>query len=84
LCGGQRSIDSAVVLEQLLAALQPDQTALRNAVDLLADGNDLIFQVANTLAGLELSKALLKQGANPLPKGRIPEVEDRVVADGER
>ena len=58
--GGQRAIDAPVVLEQLVAAVQTDQAALRNAVDLFADLDDLVFQLADALAGLELGQALLQ------------------------
>src|SRR4051794_17403552 len=82
--GSQRPIDTAVILEKLFATLQTDKTALGNPIDLFAEGDDLIFQVPNSLAGLELRQALLQQGAHPLPKRGVPEIEHCVVANGER
>src|SRR4051812_18984673 len=77
-------IHRSVTLEKLFATPQTNKTTLWYSIDLFAEANDLIFQVANALAGLELRETLLQQGANALPERWIPEIEHRVIANGER
>ena len=80
---GQGTVGPPVIFEQLVAGVQPDKASLRDAVDLLAHGDDLVLQAADALAALELGQALLQQCPHALPVRGIPEVEDGVVADGE-
>ena len=81
---GQGTVGPPVIFEQLVAGVQPDKASLRDAVDLLAHGDDLVLQAADALATLKLGQALLQQCPHALPVRGIPEVEDGVVADGKR
>ncbi len=54
--GSQRSVDAAIVLEELFSSIEPDQTSLRDASDVFADLNDLVFKIADALTTLNCAR----------------------------
>jgi hypothetical protein len=79
----QHGRDATVVVEQLVSALVADKAAPRHAGDLGADLEDVVLQLADPLAGLELGQTLPEHLADAVSTRRVPQVQDRVVPDGE-
>ncbi len=81
--GGQGPVQAAVVVQQFVAGVEADQAAPGGADNVAADLDDVVLKLADPLAGLELGQALLEHVTDAVAVGRIPEVEDGVVADRE-
>ena len=81
--GGQCPHQAPVFLQKIVAAFEPDQAAVGSPGDIATDLDDVVFQLADALGGLELGQALEEHVAHAVAMRRVPEIQHGVVADGE-
>src|SRR5262249_45171892 len=79
----QRACERLILFEQVIAALIAEQAAARHVGDPLVERHQIEFALAHAAVRLILQQALTEELPHALAVRRVPEIEHRVVADGE-